>query len=53
LVIAQGCCGIYWPALGTMRSRYIPEEVRATMMNIFRVPLNVIVVAVLIKVMSD
>ncbi len=36
-----------------MRSRYIPEEVRATMMNIFRVPLNVIVVAVLIKVMSD
>jgi hypothetical protein len=41
------CCGVYWPALGTMRSRYIPEEVRATVMNVFRVPLNCLVVCVL------
>jgi MFS family permease len=21
--VFEGCCGIYWPALGTMRSRYV------------------------------
>ena len=46
------CCGVYWPALGTMRSRYIPEEVRATVMNVFRVPHNLIVVVVLLKIGS-
>ena len=35
-----------------MRSRYIPEEVRATVMNIFRLPLNLIVVVVLIQIGS-
>jgi len=50
--VFEGCCGIYWPALGTMRSRYIPEEVRATVMNVFRVPLNLIVVVVLMKIGS-
>jgi len=50
--VFEACCGIYWPALGTMRSRYIPEEVRATMMNFFRVPLNLIVVVVLMKIGS-
>lgn len=42
--------GMFWPSLGFMRSRYVPEEVRATVMNIFRIPLNLIVVAVLINI---
>eukprot|EP00276_Gloeochaete_wittrockiana_P007245 CAMPEP_0184656712 /NCGR_PEP_ID=MMETSP0308-20130426/16700_1 /TAXON_ID=38269 /ORGANISM="Gloeochaete witrockiana, Strain SAG 46.84" /LENGTH=398 /DNA_ID=CAMNT_0027093957 /DNA_START=285 /DNA_END=1481 /DNA_ORIENTATION=- len=43
------CCGIFWPCLGTMRGKYVPEEVRATIMNFFRVPLNLIVVLILLK----
>jgi MFS transporter, MFS domain-containing protein family, molybdate-anion transporter len=44
------CCGLYFPAIGTIRSKYVPEETRATVMNIFRVPLNLIVVTVLLRV---
>jgi len=44
------CVGIFWPGMGTMRSKYIPEESRATIMNIFRIPLNAIVVALLFNV---
>lgn len=44
------CCGIYFPSVGTMRSKYIPEEVRSTVMNIFRVGLNAIVVLTLINI---
>ena len=33
-----------------MRSKYIPEEVRSTVMNIFRVGLNLIVVLTLINI---
>lgn len=44
------CCGIYFPTMGTLRSKYVPEATRATIMNIFRVPLNLIVVVVLLNV---
>ena len=33
-----------------MRSKYIPEEVRSTVMNVFRVGLNLIVVLTLINI---
>jgi MFS family permease len=45
--VFEVCCGAFWPSIGVMRSRYVPEEVRATVMNLFRVPLNLIVVFVL------
>jgi len=44
------CVGMFWPSSGLMRSRYVPEEVRATVMNIFRIPLNIIVVLVLANI---
>ena len=43
----EAVCGVYWPSMGIIKSKYVPEEVRATMYNIFRVPLNLIVVVVL------
>lgn len=46
----EACCGLYWPAMGTMRSRYIPEQVRATIMAVFRLPLNVLVTLVLNRI---
>ncbi len=43
----EGCVGCYWPLIGNIRSELIPEEARSTIMNMFRIPLNLIVVAVL------
>lgn len=49
-LLFEVACGIYFPAYGTLRSKYIPEDTRAAVMNIFRIPLNAFVVIVLIKV---
>jgi MFS family permease len=48
-------CGVYFPTMGMIKSKYVAEEVRATVYNIFRIPLNIIVVSVLanIKTVSD
>ncbi|CAF0779887.1 unnamed protein product [Adineta steineri] len=35
--------------MATMRSKYVPEEARATVMNYFRIPLNLIVVVILLR----
>ena len=43
----EAACGIYFPSMGIIKSKYVPEEVRATVYNIFRIPLNFIVVLVL------
>ncbi|CAF0780914.1 unnamed protein product [Rotaria sp. Silwood1] len=48
-LIFEFCIGIFWPAMATMRSKYISEEARATVMNYFRIPLNFIVVVILLK----
>lgn len=46
-LLFEVCVGIFWPSLGTMRGKYIPEASRATIMSLFRVPLNLIVVVIL------
>ncbi|KAN0047284.1 hypothetical protein ACTA71_001666 [Dictyostelium dimigraforme] len=43
-------CGCYFPCAGTLRSKYIPESIRATVMNLFRVPLNLLVVTMLMNI---
>lgn len=48
--VFEVCVGIFWPSMGFMRSRYVPEEVRATVMNYFRIPLNLIVVLILANI---
>ena len=50
--VFEGCVGLFWPSLGFLRSKYVPEDCRATTMNFFRVPLNIIVVAVLANIGS-
>ncbi len=42
-LVFEFVCGVYFPAMGTMRAKYVPEETRAAIMNYFRVPLNLIV----------
>lgn len=53
LLVFEIVCGIYFPSMGTMRAKYVPEETRAAIMNYFRVPLNVIVCATLYKNISN
>ncbi|URE33726.1 hypothetical protein MUK42_07371 [Musa troglodytarum] len=45
--IFEACVGIFWPSIMKMRSQYIPEEARSTIMNFFRIPLNIFVCVVL------
>ncbi|GMH26736.1 hypothetical protein Nepgr_028579 [Nepenthes gracilis] len=44
------CVGIFWPSIMKMRSQFIPEEARSTIMNFFRIPLNIFVCIVLYNV---
>lgn len=48
--VFEACVGIFWPSMMKMRSQYIPEEARSTIMNFFRVPLNIFVCIVLYNV---
>ncbi|KAL9369539.1 hypothetical protein Peur_040738 [Populus x canadensis] len=44
------CVGIFWPSIMKMRSQYIPEEARSTIMNFLSIPLNMFVCIVLYNV---
>mmetsp|Transcript_21315 Transcript_21315/g.25664 ORF Transcript_21315/g.25664 Transcript_21315/m.25664 type:complete len:466 (-) Transcript_21315:639-2036(-) len=49
-LIFEVCVGVFWPSIMSMRSKYIPEESRSTIMNFFRMPLNLFVCIVLYNV---
>lgn len=42
--------GVFWPSMMALRAQVVPEEKRATIMNIFRVPLNLFVCAIMWRV---
>ena len=42
--------GIFWPSMMKQRSQHVPEEMRATIINFFRIPLNMFVCIVLYNV---
>ncbi|CAG8508422.1 10510_t:CDS:10, partial [Acaulospora morrowiae] len=46
-IVFETTCGIYFPLIGTFRAKVVPEHLRATIGNLFRVPLNLIVVTLL------
>lgn len=46
------CVGAYWPAIGMQRSKYVPDQIKSTVMNLFRVPLNLIVILSLLNIGS-
>ena len=52
MCVFEAAVGIYWPAIGTVKSQVVPEDSRATIYNIFRVPLNGVVLAVLLNHME-
>ena len=48
--VFEATVGMYFPSINCLRSAYVPNEIRSTAMNIFRVPLNVIVVTLNLSV---
>ncbi|GJQ08723.1 hypothetical protein GpartN1_g514.t1 [Galdieria partita] len=47
-VLFETICGIFFPSMAVLRAKTIPNEYRSTIMNLFRVPLNFIVLIVLL-----
>merc|ERR1719473_1377348 len=47
-VLFEMCVGIYFPSICTLKSEAVPESHRATIYNLFRAPMNLIVVSVLL-----
>lgn len=41
--VFEACVGLFWPSMMKMRSQYVPEESRSTIINFFRIPLNMFV----------
>lgn len=44
--------GIYFPTMGTIKGQLVPEEHRASIYNLYRAPLNIIVCSVLLMKIS-
>jgi len=42
--------GIFFPTYSMIKSQYLPQDKRGTIMNLFRLPLNAIVVTLLLSV---
>lgn len=46
----NGICGFYLPSNSIIKSKILPEKYRSLLMSLFRVPLNIYVVAVLVYI---
>lgn len=51
-LVFEACVGCYFPLIGTLRSKYLPDAYRGVIMNLFGIPLNLIVVAVFLSIGS-
>mmetsp|Transcript_8926 Transcript_8926/g.13729 ORF Transcript_8926/g.13729 Transcript_8926/m.13729 type:complete len:475 (+) Transcript_8926:104-1528(+) len=43
MLLFEVCVGMYFPIMGTMKSMIVPEDKRAAIYNLYRIPLNLIV----------
>jgi len=44
-MIVECCVGLFMPVAGTLRSKYVPDALQGAILNIFRLPLNAVVVS--------
>lgn len=51
-LLFEVCVGMYFPSMGSLKSKIVPEENRTTIYNLFRIPLNLIVLVVLLSKLS-
>jgi len=47
-LLFEACVGMYFPMMGTLKGQVVPENLRSTIYNLYRVPLNSIVVVTLV-----
>jgi len=45
----EACVGVYFPMIGSLKGQIVPEESRSAIYNLYRLPLNAIVVAALVS----
>lgn len=50
LFLFESCVGMYFPTIGTLRSKFFPESHRSVVMNLFGIPLNAMVVSVFLSI---
>lgn len=50
LFLFEACVGMYFPSIGTLRSKYLPDSHRSVIMNLIGIPLNLIVVSVFLSI---
>ena len=50
LFLFESCVGMYFPTIGTLRSKFFPDSHRTVVMNLFGIPLNVMVVTVFLSI---
>lgn len=48
--VFEACVGMYFPSIGMLRSKYIPDSHKSVIVNIFGIPLNLIVVSVFLSI---
>lgn len=48
-LLFEGCVGAYFPAMGTLKSITVPDAQRSTVYSLFRIPLNLLVLTVLLS----
>lgn len=46
----EACVGVYFPTIGTLRGKILPDAHRGAIMNLFGIPLNLIVVGVFLSI---
>mmetsp|Transcript_8628 Transcript_8628/g.23904 ORF Transcript_8628/g.23904 Transcript_8628/m.23904 type:complete len:492 (-) Transcript_8628:48-1523(-) len=44
-MVVEMCVGLFMPVAGTLRAHYVPDALQGGILNIFRLPLNAIVVS--------
>jgi len=47
-VVFEFCCGLYFPAISLWKSQAVPEAIRSTVYNIYRVPMNGVMLVTLL-----
>ena len=50
LLIYETCVGMYFPVIGTIRSKLIPDDQKAIVLSLFGVPLNTFVVLIYLSI---
>ena len=48
-VLYEATVGVYWPTVMSLRALYVDESVRATVISLFRAPVNLLVCLVLLR----